>query len=63
MYFINNFKNLLLLSGDIEVYPGPKQPSDVKFCYWNLNGLAAHDFIKIPLNVEVFVFISKNSYL
>ena len=49
-YFINNFKHLLLLlSGDIEVNPGPKPSSNVKFCYWNLNDLAVHDFIKVPL--------------
>ena len=54
-YFINNFKHLLLLlSGDIETNPGPKRSSNIKFCHWNLNGLAAHDFIKVPL-VEDFV--------
>ena len=31
----------------------------MKFCHWNLNGLAAHDFIKVPL-VEVFI-TSNNS--
>ena len=49
MFFINNFKHLLLLSGDIEVNPGPERSSDIKFCYCNLNELAAHDFIKVPL--------------
>ena len=49
MFFINNFKHLLLLSGDIEVNPGPKRSSKIKFYHWNLNGLAAHDFIKLPL--------------
>ena len=75
MFFINNFKHLLLLSGDIEVNPGPERSSDIKFCYCNLNELAAHDFIKVPLkrtfeltiqiisNVDVFVFTSKNRYL
>ena len=54
-YFINNFKHLLLLlSGDIEVNPGPKRSSNVKFCHWNFNGLAVHDFIKVPL-VEAFI--------
>ena len=43
-YFINNFKHLLLLlSGDIEMIPGPN------FFNWNLNGLATHDFIKMHL--------------
>ena len=43
-YLINNVKHpLLLLSGDIESNPGPKRSSNIKFCHWNLNGLAAHD--------------------
>ena len=59
-YFINNFKHLLLLlSGDIETNPGPKRSSNIKFCHWNLNGLAAHDFIKVPL---VETFITSNSF-
>ena len=49
MFFINNLKHLLLLSGDIDANPGPKIPFNIKFCHWNLNGLAAHDFIKVPL--------------
>ena len=54
-YLINNFKHLLLLlSGDIEINPGPKRSSNITFCHWNLNGLATHDFIKVPL-VEAFV--------
>ena len=56
MYFINNFKHLLLLlSGDIEINPGAKRSSNIKFCRWNLNSLAVHDFIKILL-VEAFIF-------
>ena len=58
-YFINNFKHLLiLLSGDIETNPRPKRSSNIKSSHWNLNGLAAHDFIKVPL-VEAFI-TSKN---
>ena len=38
--------NLLLCCGDIEKHPGPKY-SLLKFCHWNLNGLTAHDSIKI----------------
>ena len=34
--------------GDIEVNPGPKY-SSLTFCHWNLNGLTAHDNIKISL--------------
>ena len=55
MYFLNNFKYLLLLlSGDIEVN---LQYHNIKFCHWNLNGLAAHDFIKLPL-MEAFIATS-----
>ena len=47
---------LLVLSGDIETNPGP-DPGYLKrfsFCYWNLNSITAHDFIKISvLNVQL----------
>ena len=59
-YFINNFKHLLLLLlGDIETNPGPKRSSNIKFCHWNLNGLAAHNFEKVPL---VEAFIASNNF-
>ena len=59
-YLINSFKHLLLLlSGDTETNPGPKRSSNIKFCHWNLNGLAAHDFIKVPL---VETFITSNNF-
>ena len=41
-----------LKSGDMETNPGPKKSSVIKFCHWNLNGLAAHDFV--PL-IEAFI--------
>ena len=57
---MNNFKHLLLLlSGDIESSPGAKRSSNIKFCHWNLNGSAAHDFIKVPL---VEAFITSNNF-
>ena len=31
----------------------------MKFCHWNLNGLAAHDFIKVTL---VEAFITSNNF-
>ena len=59
-YLINNFKHLLLLlSGDIETNSGPKRSSNIKFFHWNLNGLAAHNFIKVPL---VETFITNNNF-
>ena len=45
---------LLLRSGDVETNLGPKKPSVIKFCHWNLNGLAAHDFLKVSL-IEAFI--------
>ena len=51
LLFINYyFRNLpfvvllLLRSGAAETNPGPKKSPVIKFCHWNLNGLAAHDF-------------------
>ena len=39
---------MLYCGGDIELNPGPKQ-SSLTFCYWNLNGIAAYEFIEISL--------------
>ena len=50
---------LLLLSGEIETNPSPKRSSNIKFCHWNLNGLAAHGFIKVPL-AEAFITSNNN---
>ena len=43
--------NLLLLCGDVELNPGPKQNTAKKFtiCHWNLNSIAAHNFAKLVL--------------
>ena len=40
--------SLLFRCGDIEKNPGPKY-SSLTFCHWNLNGLTAHDSIKVSL--------------
>ena len=42
---------LLLLSGDIETNPGPDPGylNSFSFCHWNLNSIAAHNFIKMSL--------------
>ena len=41
---------LLILGGDVEQNPGPeKEKSRITFCHWNLNGLMAHNFIKVSL--------------
>ena len=46
----------LLESGDIETNPGLRRSSLIIFCHWNLNGLAAHDFLKVLL-IEAFITI------
>ena len=59
MSIMKNFKYLLLLSsGDIKVNSGRKRSSNIKFCHWNLNDLAAYDFIEIRL---VKTFIASNN--
>ena len=56
MRFHGEYLRILLLikSGDIETNPGQKKQSSLKFFHWNLNGLAAHDFIKLPL-IEAYI--------
>ena len=46
---------LLFECGDIEINPSPRRFSFIKFCYWNLNGLAAYDFVKMPLLEALFM--------
>ena len=45
---------LLLQSGDTEINPGPMKSSRLNFCHWNLNAIAAHDFVKVTL-IEAFI--------
>ena len=50
-----NFHHLLILqSGDIEINPGSEKSSRLNFCYWNLNAIATHFFVKVPL-IEAFM--------
>ena len=37
---------LLILCGDIELNPGPKDAKYLSLCHWNLNSIAAHNFPK-----------------
>ena len=53
MYSFSLHHLLLLQSSDIEINPGPKKCSRLNFCHWNLNGIAAHDFVKVTL--EAFI--------
>ena len=43
--------SLLLLFGDVDLNPEPKQNTARKFSiyYWNLNSIAAHNFVKMVL--------------
>ena len=55
LFYDTIFSKILLVNfGDIEINPGPRKSSPIKFCHWDLNGLAAHDFIKVPL-IEAFI--------
>ena len=42
---------LLVLRGDIESNPGPNNiPNQtISVCYWNLNGITAHNYVKMSL--------------
>ena len=42
-------KLITVYSSDIEVNLGPKIKSQLSFFYWNLNGLGAHNFIKVSI--------------
>ena len=48
----------LFRCGDIEKNPGPKY-SSLTFYHWNLNGLTAHDSIKISL---LQAYITQHNY-
>ena len=56
-------KILLIRSGDVELNPGPKKSSSLTFFHWNVNGIAAHGFVKISLiqshalsyNIDMFL--------
>ena len=51
LYHIWLHKHLVNLSDDVEKNPGPKSYSAqyINNCHWNLNSIAAHNFIKIAL--------------
>ena len=40
---------LLVCSGNIEINPCLKTKNQILLCHWNLNGLAAHNFIEVSL--------------
>ena len=51
---------LIKQSGDIEMKPGPKPNPCHSFsiCYWNLNSLTAHNYVKVSL-LRAYVAIRK----
>lgn len=49
---------LLLLCGDIEINPGPKNSYNLSVCHWNLNSIAAHNFSKLT-SLEAYNLIHK----
>ena len=49
---------LILLSCDVEINPGPTRTpkASLSICYWNLNSISAHNYIKLSLLRAYFVF-------
>ena len=41
-----HLRMLLIICGDVESNPGPNSCS-LNLCHWNVNGLAAHNFVKL----------------
>ena len=52
--------NLLLLCGNVELIPGPNQNTAKKLaiCHWNLNDIAAHNFVKLVL-LKAYISVHK----
>ena len=46
-YLLFPIISLLILCGDIELDPGPKDAKYLSLCHWNLNSIAAHNFAKV----------------
>ena len=44
-YLFFNSIHLLILCGDVEQNPGPKNTKCLSLFHWNLNSLAAHDLL------------------
>ena len=42
---------LVLLHGDVEINPGPKRipKASLSICDWKLNGISAHNYVKLSL--------------
>ena len=51
---------LILLSGDVEINPGPRRNTDETFsiCHWNLNSLLAYNYNKLFL-LRAYIAVHK----
>ena len=51
---------MIILSGDVELNPGPnrKAAQTLSVCHWNLNNICAHNFTKLSL-LRAFVSVHK----
>ena len=51
---------LIILSGDVEVNPGPKNSVSecLSICHWNLNSILAHDYSKLFL-LKAYISVHK----
>ena len=56
--FIPFIRYSLIVCGDIESNPGPVNSHNLTICHWNLNGLAAHNFLKVSL-LEAYNAVNK----
>ena len=56
---------LLLLSGDVELNPGPKcnYSNAFSICHWNLNSISGHNYAKVFLLKVYIAIISLISFL
>ena len=55
---------LIILSGDVEVNPGPKNSVSecLSICHWNLNSILTHDYSKLFL-LKAYISVSVWYYL
>ena len=51
---------LILLSGDVEINPGPRHNSGEFFsiCHWNLNSVSAYNYTKLS-SLKAFIAVHK----
>ena len=54
---------LFLCHEDTEPNPGPnQQQKSPSACYWNLNSLSVHNFLKLTQRKHIFSFVNAISY-